>query len=83
MVLLCQDLNAKSRASGEIALGPDGEPVEGDEFGDGLFNPRSGKSRKSVYSRDTPTKDEMKSARINAMLHEKEVEFVDMVKSRP
>ena len=77
-MIYSKDLNAKSRQSGEVALGPDGEPL--DEFGEGLFT-RSGKSRKSVYS-DTPTKDERKSARINAALHEKDVEFVEMVKNR-
>jgi len=77
-----KDLNQKSRASGEIPLGPDGEPIETDEFGGDLYNTRSGKSRKSsVYTRDE--RDERKSARINAVLLEKEVEFVDMVKSRP
>ena len=75
-------MNQKSRASEEIPLGPDGEPIEGDEIGEGLYNTRSGKSRKSsVYTRDE--RDERKSARINAVLMEKEVEFVDMVKSRP
>lgn len=76
-----QDLNAKSRASGEIALGPDGEPIETDEFGEGLYNPKSGISRKSGSYRDEV--DERKSARINALLLEKEVEFTDQVKSRP
>ncbi|XP_067943114.1 regulator of G-protein signaling 22-like [Watersipora subatra] len=73
------DLNAKSRQSGQVALGPDGVPI--DDFGDGMFA-RSGKSHKSGFSRETPTKDEQKSARINAVLHDKEADFVDMVKNR-
>lgn len=67
-----------------MVLGPDGEPIEPDEYGGASLYSRSGKSRKSVNSRgESPYKDEKKSAKIAAMMLEKEVEFLDMVANRP
>jgi len=75
-----QDLNAKSRQSGE--LGPDGEPLDGGEYDEGFYS-RSGKSRKSGFSRDSPYKDGGRSARIKSVLSEKDPDFVDVVGNKP